>query len=147
MKILIQNKTHWRTADLRRFIREGMKRERRNLCKRGAVPLQVVVKYNRGGDRHGNCSGNAYLNSNWIPIHLQLPRAGSFHDSSRGGTRFSLLTRMVIGCFVNTIMQNVGWNLKNSSQPAGAGAPVLARPRSGQSTAHHPRTGAGRDPG
>jgi len=70
MKVRIVNRTHWRTTDLRRFIREGIRRERRELCKRGAPELRVRVSYNCGGERYTACSGRAGIGCNWMRLML-----------------------------------------------------------------------------
>jgi len=70
MKIEIKNKTHWRSAHLRAFIKRVLPQERADLCKRGARALNVRVRYNRGGVRHDYVTGCAPYFSNSITIKL-----------------------------------------------------------------------------
>lgn len=68
MKIQLDNRTHWRSDHLREFLKRGMHQERVDLCKRGAPTIRIVVKYNRGGDRHASVSGRATIGGNWCKI-------------------------------------------------------------------------------
>lgn len=70
MKITFRNRTHWRTDQLRAFVKRILPQERAALCKRGAPPLRVRVVWNRGGDRYTGVSGYASYFSNSITIKL-----------------------------------------------------------------------------
>jgi hypothetical protein len=59
MKLVIKNKTHWRTRDLRRFMLRCMKQE-------GLARAEVTVTYNR--QVRGACSGRAWLHSPYARI-------------------------------------------------------------------------------
>lgn len=66
MRIKLSNKTHWRDDHIRAFIARGMKEERPDLCKRGALPMTVHVRYTR----NRVTSGCAYLNSRWMTLRI-----------------------------------------------------------------------------
>lgn len=105
MKIILTNKTHWRSDQIRQFIRTIMKEERPDLCRRGAPALRVQVSYNRQKDR-GHCSGYATYHSNWMRImlpsqtvdridlahciaHELAHTRGMRHTQMRGDTRYT----------------------------------------------------------
>ena len=73
MKIALQNKTHWRDDHIRAFLVRGIKEERPDLCKRGALPMHVTITYTRGSSQ--TSSGYAYYHSR--TMRVRLPKHGN----------------------------------------------------------------------
>lgn len=71
------NRTHWRTADLRRIaarvVREEFPKDRFG---DRAKKIQVHVGYNRQG-ANGSCSGYAHYHANWCTVNVSSVRVDS----------------------------------------------------------------------
>lgn len=71
MKLIIVNRTHWKTAHLRPFITRALRHERSSLFTRAfSYSFRCIVKYNRAGDRHSYCSGHAPIGGNYMTVML-----------------------------------------------------------------------------
>lgn len=72
MKLIVNNRTHWKTAHLRQFILRTLRQERADLFKRQpyTVTFRCNVRYNRQGNRGTRCSGHAPIGGNWMRVML-----------------------------------------------------------------------------